>query len=78
MSFKYKIVDGGGEMEVYDHEGSLVATITNDGSGFRIPDRVISVMRDEAEKARSNNNTKRWRDIHIRLATSDIKQIDAE
>jgi len=72
MTWNYDIADDGSEMKVIDSKGNLVETIQNDGSGFEIPNDVTSVMREQAEKARSNNNTERWRDIHIRLADNDI------
>jgi len=72
MTWHYQIAEDGSVMEIYDHSGSLIQSIQNDGSGFTIPDDVTTVMRDEAERARSKNNTERWRDIHIRLADNDI------
>jgi len=72
MTWNYDIADDGSEMKVIDSKGNLVETIQNDGSGFEIPNDVTSVMREQAEKARANNNMERWRDIHIRLADNDI------
>jgi len=70
MTWNYDIDNG--EMKVYDHNGDLVTTLENNGSGFTIPDDVSSVMRQQAEKARNNGNMERWRDIHIRIADDDI------
>lgn len=72
MTWYYDIADDGSSMDVIDHKGNVIASIANDGSGFTIPDDVFAVMRLEAENARSNNNTERWRDIHIRLADNDV------
>jgi len=72
MTFYYKISNDGSDMTVYDHTGKEIKTRKNDGSGFTLPDDVCGVMRDEAEKARQNENMERWRDIHIRLADNDI------
>jgi len=72
MTWYYDIDANKESMDIIDHTGDIVTTINNDGSGFIIPDDVFTVMRSEAEKARSNNNTDRWRDIHIRLADDDI------
>jgi len=73
MTWTYKLTDSS-DLEVYDHNDSLVSTVTNDGSGIRLPGDVQDVMREEAATARANNNTERWRDIHIRLATKDIEE----
>lgn len=73
MTWTYKIIDGS-ELEIYDHNDQKIKTIQNDGTGFVIPDDITDVMRDEAEKARSNSNMERWRDIHIRLADNDISR----
>jgi len=73
MTWTYKITDAG-NLSVYDHNDTHVTVVQNDGSGTRLPDDVIDVMREEAETARANNNTERWRDIHIRLATNDIEE----
>jgi len=73
MTWTYKLTDAD-NCSVYDHTDTHVAVIQNDGSGIRLPDDVVDVMRDEAEAARDNNNTERWRDIHIRLATNDIEE----
>jgi hypothetical protein len=73
MTWTYKLTDSS-NLSVYDHTGSHITVVQNDGSGIRLPDDVVDVMRDEAETARDNNNTERWRDIHIRLATNDIEE----
>jgi len=72
MTWTYALTDDGGSMDVFDHTDTLVATIQNDGSGFKSTEEVYSVMRAEAEKARDNENMERWRDIHIRLAADDV------
>jgi len=72
MTWTYEIEEDGGSMKIYDHNDTLMKTIENDGSGFRLPHDIFTVMREEAEKARSNQNTERWRDIHIRLADNDV------
>jgi len=73
MTWTYKLTDAG-NCSVYDHTDTHVTVVQNDGSGIRIPDDVVDVMRQEAEAARDNGNTERWRDIHIRLATTDIEE----
>jgi len=73
MTWTYKITDAA-NLSVYDHTDTHVTVVQNDGSGIRLPDAVLDVMREEAEAARANNNTERWRDIHIRLATNDIEE----
>lgn len=72
MTWHYDIAGDNSSMDIYDHTGTLVATLSNDGSGFGIPDDVLDVMVDEAQTARTNANIDRWRDIHIRLARRDI------
>jgi hypothetical protein len=72
MTWKYHIADDGSKMDIYDHTGTIVKTIQNDGDGFLIPTDVTDLMRQEASKARKNGNTERWRDIHIRIADDDI------
>jgi len=72
MTWHYTTVNDGSEMVIYDHTGTEVTRLQNDGSGFLLPDDVTDVMRDEARKARTDNDTSRWRDIHIRLADNDI------
>lgn len=74
MTFTYDIATDGSSMDVVDHTGTVVRTLSNDGGGFRLPQDVCDVMREEAEKARSNGNMSRWRDIHIRLASNDISE----
>jgi len=76
MTWTYKLTDSS-NLSVYDHTGTHVTVVTNDGSGIRLPDDVVAVMREEAEAARANNNTERWRNIHIRLATNDIEEREA-
>jgi len=73
MSWTYRLTDNA-NLSVYDHTGEHITVVQNDGSGIRLPDDVVSVMRAEAEDARANGNTERWRDIHIRLATNDIEE----
>lgn len=46
MTWTHTINDSG-ELEVYDHAGSLVTTIPNDGTGFRLPSDILDVMHDE-------------------------------
>lgn len=72
MTWYYDIADDGSSMEIIDHNQTVVKTLQNDGSGFTIPEEIKSAMREEAEVARDNNNTERWRDIHIRLADDDL------
>lgn len=79
MTWKYLIADDGSSMDIFDHTqdpstDTPLETLQNDGSGFTIPDDIQTVMRNEAEKARNNNNTERWRDIHIRMAVNDIEE----
>jgi len=73
MTWTYKITDSS-NLSVYDHNDTHVTVVQNNGSGIRLPDDVQNVMRQEAEDARDSGNTERWRDIHIRLATNDIKE----
>lgn len=72
MTWTYVIDSDASHLTIYDHTGSKVKTIENDGSGFKIPTDVTDTMREEANKARNNNEMERWRDIHIRLADNDI------
>jgi len=58
MTWTYKLTDSS-NLSVYDHTGSHITVVQNDGSGIRLPDDVVDVMRDEAETARDNNNTER-------------------
>lgn len=48
MTWHYSISDDGSSMTVYDHTGAEVATVQNDGGGFRIPNDVLDVMYSEA------------------------------
>jgi len=61
-------------MEVYDHNGNLISTVTNDGSGIRLPDDVEEVMVKDAQGARLAGDMIRWREIHIRLEAGDIEE----
>jgi len=74
MTWYYNISDDASGMDIFDHTGTIVKTQENDGSGFTIPSDIQRAMREEADKARSNDNMERWRDIHIRLADNDIKE----
>jgi len=64
-------------MHVYDHTGSLVETIENDGSGFHFPSDIFAVMRQEATKAREKGNIDRWRDIQTQIKSSAIESNDS-
>jgi len=44
--WRYEISDGGAKMDIYDHTGSAVKRIENDGSGFTTAD-VLQAMEDE-------------------------------
>jgi len=72
MTWEYYINTKKEQMEVYDHNGIMVGTVKKENSGYRIPQDITDIMRQEADKARSNANMERWRDIHIRLADNDI------
>jgi len=72
MTWLYEIGADGDKLMVYDHNGNLIKTVSNDGDGFRFVEVVSDVMKSEAQKARNNDNMSRWRDIHIRLAAKDI------
>lgn len=50
MTWKYDIAEDGSSMEIIDHKGNLVKTLQNDGSGFKIPDDILEVMKQEAKK----------------------------
>lgn len=49
MTWYFDISDDGTEMDVYDHNGNLVETVQNDGSGFTIPGDIHAVMRNSME-----------------------------
>jgi len=51
MTWYYTITEGGTDMDVYDHTGSRVTTLTNDGTGFQIPDDILDVMLEEFNQA---------------------------
>jgi len=72
MTWMFDIASDKSKMDVYDATGQLITTKHNDGRGLHIPEDIKTVMRDEAEKARSNDNMRRWRDIYIQLADGDI------
>lgn len=48
MTWTYKLTDAG-NLSVYDHTGSHVTTVMNDGSGVSVPDDVLSVIGDELD-----------------------------
>jgi len=72
MTWTYSINKEKKQMEVYDHNGDMVGAVPKGDSGYRTHADVTQIMRQEADKARSNGNMERWRDIHIRLADDDI------
>lgn len=47
MTWYYDIADDNSQMDIYDQTGTLVTTVDNDGSGFRIPGDVLEIMRQE-------------------------------
>lgn len=47
MTWHYTISDDFETMTVYDHTGAEVATVANNGTGFRAPGDVLDVMRAE-------------------------------
>lgn len=85
MTWYYDIAADSSEMDVYDHTGTLVKTIQNDGSGFRFPDDVLAVMREEvntelpeaAEAGNAGNNyglSQRGGEILRDMAMQDIQK----
>lgn len=73
MTWTYSITDSA-DMEVYDHGGSLISTVKNDGEGIRLPTDVEEIMMQDAQGARMAGDMIRWREVHIRLATGDIER----
>lgn len=59
MTWNYQISDDGTSMDVYDHVGTLVATLQNNGSGFDVPDDILSIMADEIDAAADAGNIDR-------------------
>jgi len=73
MTWTYKLTDSS-DLEVYDHNDTLISTVENDGSGVRIPDDVEEVMVKDAQGARMAGDMMRWREIHIRLAAGQVEE----
>lgn len=74
MTWYYDISTDRSSMDVYDHTGSLITTIANDGTGFSIPNDVLDVMYDELQTALSNNNNTRAIKISADAACEQINE----
>lgn len=46
--WRYNLVNGNAELEIYDHTDTLIRTLTNSGEGFAIPGDILKVMDEEA------------------------------
>lgn len=57
MTWYYNITNGGADMDVIDHTGAVVATVSNNGGGFDIPGDVLAVMHDEGAARNWDYNT---------------------
>jgi len=73
MTWTYELTEAG-DCTVHDHTGAQVTTISNDGSGIRLPGDVEQVMLQDAQGARRAGDMQRWREIHIRLAAGQIEE----
>ncbi|AFH21655.1 hypothetical protein OSG_eHP6_00110 [environmental Halophage eHP-6] len=73
MTWEYTTTNDG-KMKIYDGNNNLISTIENDGSGFTIPQDILDVMRNEAQKAMNNDNLDRWREIYTQLSSNDIQE----
>jgi len=78
MTWYYQIQDDNSRMDIYDHTGTNVQTLQNDGSGFSVPEDVHAVMRDvweqEANLGSSPVMTKYAGEILMHMVTQDIEQ----
>jgi len=73
MTWEYTTTNDG-KMKMYDGNNNLISTIENDGSGFTIPQDILDVMRNEAQKAMNNDNLDHWREIYTQLSSNDIQE----
>lgn len=48
MTWTYILASDYSSLEVYDHTGALITTLTNDGSGFSPKQDALQVMENEA------------------------------
>lgn len=76
MTWTYSIASDGSSMSVYDHTGTKVGSITNDGTGFDIPGDIHDVMADEIDAAVSAGNITRAVEIARDGSTFQIEEIN--
>ncbi len=75
MTWYYDIAADGSSMDVYDHAGTLIETLTNDGSGFTIPDDILEVMRsDHDAEGLSGLGSGRQAKILSHVITQDVEE----
>lgn len=55
MTWYYDIADDNSEMDIYDRDGSLDRTLTNNGGGFTIPEDVFQAIEEAAIEEYSAN-----------------------
>jgi len=73
MTWTYKITDAG-NLSVYDHSGTHVTVVQNDGSGIRVPDDVQECMMEEL-LTRGVSSLSDWQKATlVDLAGSDIEE----
>jgi hypothetical protein len=73
MTWTYKLTDSE-NLTVYDHTGSQITVVQNDGSGIRLPGDVEEVMAEEV-LSRDVDSLSKWQKATIiDLAGTDIEE----
>jgi len=73
MTWYYEISSDSRSADVYDHTGTLITTIDNNGTGFSKQD-VLEVMHSELHAALSNSNSSRAIEIAADAACEQIER----
>jgi len=73
MDWEYDVRDQGEFMDIYDHNGDLVETLSNDKSGFEIPTDIYEVMVSEVASRGLDNPTNWQTTTIVAIAANNIE-----
>lgn len=74
MTWYYDISQDRSSMDVYDHTGSLVETVQNDGGGFKPKPDVLAVMEADVRGSGFDSLTRRQKIIMLEAIFENIEQ----
>jgi len=81
MTWYYNISDNGSSMDIYEDDPAFtgkVTTLKNDGSGFRIPDDILEIMKEvylsETTPGDAPVHSERAVCINVDMQSGDIQE----